>query len=592
MKLSKLYCNDKKFNTVIFNPRFNIVLGEITHIADLNRDSHNLGKSTLINLIDFMLLKTIDKNSFLKKKEFENSVFYLEIELNSGKYLTIRRGTKLNTKVSIKFHNERNQNFCECYEWDYDSLPLTTSDEDKNPKKIIETALGFNILQDEGYRKTSGYFFRTQDDYKDVFKLQKHQGKDVLWKPCLFELLGFSSEHMIQKYKLEEEKSEKEKLVIELKKEFKVDVGEIDKINGMISIKEAERDKIVKWLDEFDFYNKETNISKDTIENIEKSISELNTQRYNLEYDIQQIKESLEEKIDYNLEEILQIYQEVNVYFKDDLKKSYEDLLEFNRQVSSERMGYLSQSLEEKQKRIEEVENRLQQYNEQRKNMLGNLRETKTFEKYNAYRADLINIERELERYFIELESIDKVKIIQGQIEVLDKKIAEESTALRKQVEESTDVYKNIRKDFHDYVQEILNQSAILSLIINGSGNVEFNARFINTENEETAQNLGHTYRKILCACFDLAIIKNYTHKSFYRVIYHDGCLESLDPRKQKKYFELVKRLANEHDIQYIMTCLSSDVPSEEKYLLGDETVAVRLSDIDNNEGRLFGFEF
>ncbi|MDU7032037.1 MAG: DUF2326 domain-containing protein [Clostridiales bacterium] len=88
----------------------------------------------------------------------------------------------------------------------------------------------------------------------------------------------------------------------------------------------------------------------------------------------------------------------------------------------------------------------------------------------------------------------------------------------------------------------MLNQSAMISLEINGNGNVDFYAKFLNIDNKETAQNLGHTYKKILCACFDLAIIKNYIDKSFYRVSYHDGYLESLDPRKQKKIFRFSKK--------------------------------------------------
>jgi len=592
MKLSKLYCNDSRFKTVSFNRNFNIVLGEITNIDDLNRDSHNLGKSTLIYIIDYMLLKSLDKDSFLKKKEFQNHVFYLEIELNSGKYLTIRRRTNPNTKISLKFHSGRDQNFRECYEWDYEDIPLMSNEPDRNPKKIIEDALNFNILKNEGYRKTSGYFLRNQDDYKDVFKLQKHKGKDVFWKPCLFELLGFSSEHMIRKYELEDDLAAKEKLVEDVKREFEIDAGDIDKIHGMIEIKKEQRDKIKTWLDRFDFYNKETDISKETVENIEKNIANINTKRFNLEYEIQQIKESLDEKVEYNLDEILQIYKEVNIFFKEELKKDYKDLLEFNRRVSSERIKYLQKSFEEKQDKKVTYDKKLKELNDKRSELLGSLTETNTFDKYNKYRDDLISVERELERHYIELESIDNVKGIQKQINSINKDLASEATDLSDQIENSTDIYKSIRKDFHDYVEEILSQSAILSLPINGNGNVDFSAKFVNVDNEETAQSLGHTYRKILCACFDLAIIKNYANKSFYRMIYHDGCLESLDPRKQKKYLELVKSISEEFNIQYIMTCLSSEIPEEEKYLLHEDNIAVRLSDADNSEGRLFGFDF
>ena len=91
---------------------------------------------------------------------------------------------------------------------------------------------------------------------------------------------------------------------------------------------------------------------------------------------------------------------------------------------------------------------------------------------------------------------------------------------------------------------------------------------------------------------FDLAIIKNYIGNSFYRFIYHDGCLESLDPRKQKKYLDLVRRVSREYNIQYILTCLSSDIPNDDKYKISETEIAVELTDAEDDSGRLFGFSF
>ena len=121
MKLSKLYCN-KPFQNVIFNTqngKLNVILGDAEKKANA-KDSHNLGKTRLVLLIDFLFLKEVDKNYFLLKelkkegsilpvfvgsqiefekinaidvgkKLFEGYEFYLEILLNNGQYLTIKR---------------------------------------------------------------------------------------------------------------------------------------------------------------------------------------------------------------------------------------------------------------------------------------------------------------------------------------------------------------------------------------------------------------------------------------------------------------------------------------------------------------------
>ena len=592
MKLHKLYSNKSNFKDIKFNDEFNVVLGEISDESRLDNDAHNLGKSTLISLIDFMLLKELKAGHFLKKNIFKDYVFFLEIKLNSGEYVTIRRPVYKNTKISLAKHVNEDYDPRLFEQWDYVDLSLGTQDKENNPKEILNKWLKFDVLIGEDYRKTSGYFLRTQDDYSDVFKLQKYRGADSDWKPVLFELLGFNSEHMLNKYNIEKEISEKEKLIEEFQREFKVDSGEKDRINGQIEIAEEKRKAVRQWLDSFDFYQKEINLDKQAVEDVELAISKLNTKRFNLEFELQQIEESLKVKVNYNLDEVLNLYKEVEIHFPEQIVKEYEELVEFNKKLSNERMKYLVEAKEKKIAKLADINNALRDLNSQRRVLLKNLTETDTFNKYNAYRDELIEVERELEHYLSELEGIDNVKRIEEEIKELELKLQREKDILSKQIDESAEIYKNIRKDFHEFVLEILDSNAMIALDLNNRGNVDFKTFFYNMEDEETAQGYGHTYRKLLCACFDLAIIKNYINKSFFRFIYHDGCLESLDPRKQKKYLSLVRRISQENDIQYVLTCLSSEIPHGDAYKIKDSELAIKLTDAKDDSGRLFGFAF
>jgi uncharacterized protein YydD (DUF2326 family) len=81
-----------------------VVFARITRPKDSTRDSHNLGKTTLIHLIDFLLLKDVsEKNSFLLKHldRFQQFVFYIELRPHAGGYITIRRGVQEPTKISV-----------------------------------------------------------------------------------------------------------------------------------------------------------------------------------------------------------------------------------------------------------------------------------------------------------------------------------------------------------------------------------------------------------------------------------------------------------------------------------------------------------
>jgi len=276
------------------------------------------------------------------------------------------------------------------------------------------------------------------------------------------------------------------------------------------------------------------------------------------------------------------------------LVKEYQELIDFNNKVFAERKQYLLKSLEKKKDILSVIDSELIKLNNDRMKNMNAFTQSNTFEKYNAYRESLITAEKEITKYETEMENADVIKSLRKEISKIDMQIEAAVNMLQEQIDEGNADYKNIRRDFHDFVKQIINQEANLWLSLNGNGNVEFKEAIFNSENEITSQNDGHTYKKIMCACFDLAMIKNYIGSSFYRTVYHDGCLESLDPRKQKQYLDLVRRISSEYDVQYILTALKSDIPSDEngKYLPKSYEIAVTLSDAPDDSGRLFGFSF
>ena len=125
MRLSRLYSNDSRFHNMTFNEGLNVVLGKVTKRDEVQKDSHNLGKSTLIDVLDFMLLKNIDKSHIFKKYSplFDNHIFYLEIMINDGSYLTIRRSVNQATRISFK-NSEASIICTEDTAWDETNVPI------------------------------------------------------------------------------------------------------------------------------------------------------------------------------------------------------------------------------------------------------------------------------------------------------------------------------------------------------------------------------------------------------------------------------------------------------------------------------------
>lgn len=78
MKLSQLYANTESFKSIVFNEGMNIILGRVTKKSDLTKDSHNLGKSTLIAVLDFMSLRILINLTFSNNLKINlKTLFYI-----------------------------------------------------------------------------------------------------------------------------------------------------------------------------------------------------------------------------------------------------------------------------------------------------------------------------------------------------------------------------------------------------------------------------------------------------------------------------------------------------------------------------------
>lgn len=588
MKLSKIYSN-KQFKNIEFNNKFNVIIGKITDKSKDEKDTHNLGKTLLISVIDFVLLKTFDrKNHFLGKDIFRGQVFFGEILLNNGNYLIIKRELDNPSRVSFKVNDFRLKDFKQNFEWDEENLPF------KKAINKLNEYLNFNVLENWSYRKTITYFLRSQQDYQDVFKLNKFKGKDKDWKPMAFDLLGFNGNVIREKAELEEKKEELKKRISTLRTEAQIDTSEKDKIQGLLDIKKDEKEKTETRIDKFNFYEKDKEINQQLIEDIDSKIQILNTERYNVAYEIDKIKNSLSSNIDeINIDKLNNIYREVHIYFPSDLLKSYEQLLDFNRSITKERKKYLKENLDNLKTNLNNVNEELRNLELKKEQLLEYLTDRDSYIKFKTNQKQLAKLEAEIIHLEDKLSVIDKAFVIENQMQEVKHTLEEKEKEIKNQIDLRK--HTEIRKIFNSIISSILNVPAIISISQNKQGNVEFNANIQNPENLEiTAEDFGTTYRKLLCIAFDLSILIYYSNKSFFRFVYHDGALEGLDDRKKNKFLETIRKICDEYNLQYIFTLIDSDLPKNEQNEVipfPSKEICLELHDKDDS-GKLFGISF
>src|ERR1017187_10193388 len=281
MKLSKLYSNKPEiFGPIDFATGLNVIMAEIRLPENKDKDTHNLGKTTLGLMLDFGFLWGRDAKFFLFRysEMFRDFVFFLEIELADASFLTVRRGVEEATKISFKKHQAGHQDFTSLPDssWDHFELPFDRA------KEMFDSLLDWRALKPWSYRKEIGYLLRSQDDYRDVFHLNKFASAHSDWKPFLAHILGFNAELVKSHYAKEEDLAQKQATVHTIMNELGGSVEDLSKIEGLLLLKKEEAQKKQKLLDAFDFRAQDKDRTKQVVDEIDTEIAELNSERYSL----------------------------------------------------------------------------------------------------------------------------------------------------------------------------------------------------------------------------------------------------------------------------------------------------------------------
>lgn len=592
MRLSKLYANKSDILAPLrFSPGLNVILAEIRLPENRAKDTHNLGKTTLGRLIDFCLLMQRDRDFFVFRHEarFKDFVFFLEVELLDGSFVTLRRGVEEPTKISLKKHSQPNSDFTDLPPagWDH-----TVAFE--KAKELLDGLLDLRDIKPWPYRKLLGYLLRTQDDFRDVFQLRKFAGPHSGWKPFLARLFGFDSEIVVAHYEKEEalEKLKADEQVIQ--REMGGSVSDISKIEGILLLKQNEADKKQRLLDAFDFRQGDKDRTKTIVDELDILIAQFNNERYSLSHNRKKISTAMEEdEILFDPKSAAELFAEVGVLFPAQIKHDYEQLIAFNRAITEERSGYLKEELAEIDTELKRLNSELTALGKKRSETLAFLSGTDPFAKYKqltdelvTLRADIITLEKQ--RTFLH-----RLQELRTAIRTLSEEKEHLQTQIEADVErqnaDKLSMFSKIRVYFSDLVEEVIDLKALLSVAPNKEGHLEFKAEILDDSGNATSADLGFTYRKLLCIALDMALLRAHVEGRYARFVFHDGVFESLDDRKKENLLDAIRGYA-QFGIQQIVTLIDSDMPPSkipDEGAFKDGEVILRLHDVDQS-GRLF----
>ena len=591
MKLSQLYSDQPAlFPPIRFRDGLNVVLANICYPKDNAKLGHNLGKTLLIEIIDFGLLKGVKKEHLFKRQVdlFADFVFFLEIQLPGGAYLTIRRSAAEPTKIAFKRHSQAHQDFTMLPESEWDHWKETF----KNAVALLDGILALTPIKPWSYRKGLGYFLRGQNDYGNVFQLAKFgAGRHKEWKPYLAKVLGFDDAILTSKYEADAALEKLRSDSGELQAEIALKPNDFEKLRASITIKRDEVDSKLRALDTFDFHSQEITLTREVAESIEIEVAANNNELYNARHDLVQVELGLQDDIHFDLEDVQRVFKEAQLTFPEQLARDYDDLVEFNRRILTERQANLRERAVILRTEIAKAESANAALSTRRKEILQVLGGTDSLQKFKDLQRQLDQDRASLTLMETKAAKLESLLKIQDDIRQTKSRVDELTAGIQQMIHHSSPRYQEIQRTFNRIIKEVLHRTALLYVDQNGEGNLEPHAEFSEVDSDlHTEEDRGTSFRQMLCIAFDLAVLISYSKEPFFHFVYHDGGLERLQNKLKLALLQVIRDACAAHGIQYIFTALSEDLPSQEDttHLCPRPEEIILTLDDSGDSGRLF----
>lgn len=598
MILSKVYSNVPEiFPPVYFSKGINVIRGAIHDAAALNRDTHNLGKTTFVQLINFCLLKRASQAQFVQNAQFleqmADVVFFLEIEcVENREYITIKRPISHSTKISLKLHSVPNQDYSNLgnAHWNHADIGFDAA------KRLLDSYLGWRLPEGISYRQMIPFLIREQNQYSDVIYKSSVAvlGQSEL-KLLIATIFGFDEKLIKEVKKVSELLTSTKNSISEVEKKL---AGYEEENSSQVKIKLVEEqgklEEVRRQIDEVNLQESDDMVVKELVTEVDDRLHELNESYYRLLSSEKRIVDALNISISsISCEQIVDLYEEVGVIFPDSLKRDLSALIDFNKKIVRERRPILMDELNKVRIRLEDISECRKIWYKKRESAVAYIKETNSFKKLKDLASQLGVLQSAVEtlqkRYdvFYEFEQLKNLRI------KLQKEQKETIQSVRLMVEVSKEddgsISSCILNNFANIIRNVLNRDAAIDITVLATGNIDYVPSFRDEIGESTDEGKGNTYAKLMCIAFDMAIVSAHCNDRFPRWLIHDGVFEYMDERKRKALLgEMIEY--SQLGIQHIVTMIDSDVPSGEDIatFLGKQCkIVLTLSDADD-QGLLF----
>ncbi|WP_444658444.1 ABC-three component system protein [Caproiciproducens sp. R2] len=585
--IKRVFSTHSKFKAPSFDPGMNLLIVDKTEQSTVKQTRNSAGKSSLIEIINFVFGADNDKGAFYNKEAFESDLFSVEMEYSGVTFVASRGAAKKNR---IYFNKRIDIDLKLDIDLEEDAEIKLFFSSVNDWKKVlgryffsistVDTTSKYN----PSFRSLFSYFVRREpaggmlEPKKNARQQQSYDEQINL--SFLFGLdWTLSSEFQVIR--------DKEKALKELKKSLKqgyldavVDApanlrSQIAILEGKVSEMQANL-RTFNLLPEYRQYENEltkigielrTCIDKNTIEN------EL----------LDSLATSIEEASSPDYDSLQQLYQESLQVFPDIVKKRFDEVQAFHDSVVRNRKLYLQSEIERVKANISARNSKITDLTQRQTFIMDLLQTHGALEQYNKLNSDLLKKQAELEDLKKRLKTATDIEDAQPR---LDMERAALTLKIGQNIQENSVFINKAIQRFESISSTLFEQTGLLT--------VENTANGIAIDVSKQGDK-SKGIKSMQIYCFDMTLISLLREQgSNIDFLVHDSHLfDPVDSRQVAHALVTGAEFARKYNFQYIITMNSDQIPYDylpKDFDIGSMIVSPRLTDKD--DGGLFGFRF
>ena len=572
----------------------NLILADKSPGATERQTRNGAGKSSLTELIHFLLGANVDKSSIFTTGALSQYSFGMEFDLGHTQRQVERTG-KAPSKVILRGSNTK--------DWPTESIndgffgTLDLPDVRSISNTQWRTMLGkimFSLPESvEGtqaarfaptFRSLFSYFVRRQSagGFLSPIKQTTYQ---QLWdqQVSISYLLGLDwTIPQLWQHIRERETSLKELRKAADEGTLGTFIGRTAELRTLLTLAENRSRELREHVSNFQILPEYRNLEQEA-DQLTRELGTLMDENTIDRLLLSELQEALNHEADPTIADLERLYEEAGVILSNSIVHRFEDVRRFHESIIANRRSYLGSEVAGARQRIVAREDRMPKISDRRAKIMAILQSHGALDQLTKLQSELAEQEAKTESIRQRFAAAEQ---LEGQKSELEFERNQLELRLRRDFREQEGILRDAILAFGKFSSALYEEAGNLTIDASPNG-----PRFEVTIRGEKSKGISN----MQIFCFDMMLMQLSTERNIGPgFLVHDSHLfDGVDERQVAKALQLGERAARNLNFQYIVTMNSDAVPRElpDDFDLNKYILPVRLTD-ETEEGGLFGVRF